>query len=337
MVRTVRAAFISGFDQMVSDLGANPKGILEEVGLSLAELEDPNALVPTDKALMVLTLSAQETNCDHFGLALAKQRQLDRYFGILSDLFKSAPNLGEAIEEIFDLFSIHSEVSLWQLHSANNVAHVTFALLDDSPGDSRQVQQFVLMIFWRVVGAICGGSWHPTMVSFTFSKPTDRSPYRQAFGAPVVFDADFCGVVFHSSDLKIQLPRQNSSLHNRLIEFAKSMDNARNRDFAEEVRKLIRKNLELQQIGEQHILKFFPFQRRTLQRKLELCGTSYRQLLREVRVIMAKDLLANSNITITRMSDRLCFSHIANFTKTFKKYTGLSPSAWREKARLGIP
>ena len=333
MSKMVRAAFIRGFDQVVMGLGGNPESVATLAGLALADIEDPNALIPTDQALAVLTLSAQETGCEYFGLELAKQRELDSYLGILGDILKSAPNLGEAFNAIFQLISVHSEVSLWQLKRKGNVAYVSFTLLGGSQGDSRQVEQVVLMLFFRLIGALSAWRWHPTTVSFTFSKPQIHAPYSQAFGAPIVFDASFCGVIFHSSDLAIQLPGHNPTQHANLMLRAQSILNSRPRDFEADIRMLIRKNIDSRQVGEEQITKFYPFEKRTLQRKLKLLGTSYREILSDVRTGEAKRLLIDSNLSVTRISTRLCFSDIANFTKAFKKQTGLSPSAWREMVR----
>ena len=70
-----------------------------------------------------------------------------------------------------------------------------------------------------------------------------------------------------------------------------------------------------------------------MQRKLKEGGTSYRHLLNEVRVELAKDWLSNSDIPITHMAERLRYSGLATMTRAFKAQTGLTPKAWRRKAQ----
>jgi AraC-like DNA-binding protein len=328
-----RAAVIRGFDQLVSELGGDPHEVARSAGLKLEQLQDPEILLPNNLITKTLSQSALSTNCDHFGLELAKRRDLSSYLGILGDMGQSAATLGEAVRELFNLMSIHTEATLWQLQCDGEIAHVIFSLIEDSQGSYKHVEQLVITIFWRFVEFLTDHRWHPTMVNFTFAGPRDVIPYRRVFDAPIAFDADFCGVVFHSSDLKIRLAKHDKSRHDKLYKFVHSVKNARPREIQEEVRILIRKNLELQLVGEEYLTRFFPFEKRTLQRKLTAEGTSYRQLLHGVRIAMAMELLANSDISVTRLAERLCYNDLANFTKAFSVHTGSPPSTWRRQVR----
>jgi AraC-like DNA-binding protein len=246
---------------------------------------------------------------------------------------QSAATLGEALTELFNLMSVHTEATAWQLQCDSEVGYVIFSLIDDSTGGYKQIEQLVITLFWRFVDFLTEHHWHPTMVNFTFAKPANLAPYRRIFDAPIDFDADFCGVVFHSSDLNLTLSSRNEARHNRLYQFAHSVLSSRPRDVQEQVRILIRKNLELQLVGEDYLTRFFPFEKRTLQRKLTAQGTSYRKLLHDVRIAMAMELLANSDISMTRLAERLCYADLANFTKAFSEHTGKPPSAWRNQVK----
>ena len=333
MTNTSRAAIIRDFDQLVSDLGGNPLEVARSAGLELNQLKDPETLLPNAVISRVLSHSALATGCDVFGLELAKRRDLSRYLGILGDIGLSAATLGEAITELFDLMSIHTEATLWQLHCEGEVGYVILSLMDDSEGGFKQIEQMVIAIFWRFIDFLTEHHWHPTMVNFTFAKPADVIPYRRVFDAPIVFDADFCGVVFHSSDLKIRLSTHDVARHDKLFQFAHIIKSKRPRSFPEEVRILIRKNLEMQLVGEECLTRFFPFGKRTMQRKLKEQGTSYRELLHKVRMAMAMDVLTNSDISMTRLAERLCYTDLANFTKAFSGHTGLPPTIWRKKPK----
>ncbi|MBE9539589.1 MAG: AraC family transcriptional regulator [Proteobacteria bacterium] len=333
MTNTSRAAVIRGFDQLVSDLGGNPHEVARDAGLNLAQLHDPDLLLSSQVIARVLGKSALVTGCDHFGLELAKRRDLSRYLGILGEIPQSAATLGEALNELFKLMSIHTEATLWQLRNEGEVSYVIFSLIEDSAGSYTQIEQLVIALFWRFAGFLTAHQWQPTMVNFTFAKPADLLPYKRVFNTPVVFDADFCGVVFHSSDLNISLSQHDEVRHDKLFQFADSIKSSRPRDLQEEVRILIRKNLELQLVGEEYLTRFFPFEKRTLQRKLSALGTSYRELLHDVRIAMAMDLLSNSDISITRLAERLCYADLANFTKAFGEHTGTPPSVWRSRVR----
>jgi AraC-like DNA-binding protein/mannose-6-phosphate isomerase-like protein (cupin superfamily) len=54
------------------------------------------------------------------------------------------------------------------------------------------------------------------------------------------------------------------------------------------------------------------------------------------RVFKAKDLLKNSEMEIKNISETLNYSDIHQFTRSFKKVTGIPPAQWRKTAWSGI-
>lgn len=60
-------------------------------------------------------------------------------------------------------------------------------------------------------------------------------------------------------------------------------------------------------------------------------NTTFIKYLTQLRMEKAKDLLANSNMLIIDICNKCGFSEPYYFSSTFKKYTGLSPRAYRDK------
>ncbi|MEQ8486367.1 MAG: AraC family transcriptional regulator [Pseudomonadales bacterium] len=326
-----RAAVVEGFERLVADLGGDARRVYEKAHTSPEQLRDADARVPLETLRRILNASAEETGCDHFGLELGKRRNPDTTMGILGQVFQSARSFGEAIASMFELFHIHSEASLWQLQTEAGRCYAIVSFLYEDEASSKQSQQQVIAVLWRLFSMITQGKWHPIMLSFTFARPRDLAPYRQTFGVPIEFDADSCGIVFHQADLDLPVSRWNADLHRSLYQKAQQLFPARAEGIAETTRTLVRKNLEIRRVGQQYVTQFFPFERRTLQRRLKEQGTSYQQILTEVRVAMAKDALRSSSISLSQLSDRLCYCDVANFTHAFKAQEGMTPRQWRTK------
>ncbi|QNH76670.1 AraC family transcriptional regulator ligand-binding domain-containing protein [Pseudomonas protegens] len=68
---------------------------------------------------------------------------------------------------------------------------------------------------------------------------------------------------------------------------------------------------------------------RTLKRRLQEEGTSYRQLLAEQRGARALALLGNRALSLTRIAEELGFSDLSSFSQSFKRWFGVAPSAYR--------
>jgi AraC-like DNA-binding protein len=76
---------------------------------------------------------------------------------------------------------------------------------------------------------------------------------------------------------------------------------------------------------------------RTLKRKLAERGTTFSTIRDEVRLQRALLLLDNRALTVTDVADRLGYTEVPNFTRAFRKWTGMTPVAYRERNRGARP
>ena len=58
-------------------------------------------------------------------------------------------------------------------------------------------------------------------------------------------------------------------------------------------------------------------------------GTSYRELLQQVRRDLAIQHLQQRTVSVTDLALQLGYAEIAVFSRHFKRWTGLSPKAWQ--------
>ena len=333
MLGVSRAAVIQGWDGLVRDLGADPESVYEKVGLSPNELLDADNVIPTQTVVDVLALAAEITSCPHFGLMIAKRRDFNVYFGLLGQIFQASATVGDAIRECITRIELHTQGTRWELSSDGDVSNIACRLDDFVEKGAVQSTQLAVGAFWRLMRLLSDRRWHPTMVSFTFSEPKDTLVYKRFFGVPVLFGADENMAVFHSADLQIALPKHDEYLKKVLEKYAETIQMSRRRDITDDVKDLVRKNLRNGKTGIDQVARFFPFERRTLQRQLESLGTNFQQLSLEVRMDVAQDRLLNSNVTIARLADSLGYRDQGSFTKAFKAYVGFAPVAWRRKMR----
>jgi len=73
--------------------------------------------------------------------------------------------------------------------------------------------------------------------------------------------------------------------------------------------------------------------KRTLQRRLQEQDTNFAQLRDDVRFHYAIKYLINDGMSVDLVSRALYFSDRTSFTNAFKRWTGLSPSAFRKLFR----
>lgn len=76
---------------------------------------------------------------------------------------------------------------------------------------------------------------------------------------------------------------------------------------------------------------------RTLQRKLSEAGTSYQKLVDDARRDLALRYIGDHGKSITDITFLLGFSGHSTFSRAFKRWTGSSPSAYRQQTTAASP
>ncbi|KAA1193324.1 AraC family transcriptional regulator [Pseudohalioglobus sediminis] len=71
---------------------------------------------------------------------------------------------------------------------------------------------------------------------------------------------------------------------------------------------------------------------RTLRRRLKNEGTSFRDLLEEIRYGLAREYLTDTDLPMEEISSLLGYTESGNFSHAFRRWAGLAPSAWRQQA-----
>jgi AraC-like DNA-binding protein len=72
---------------------------------------------------------------------------------------------------------------------------------------------------------------------------------------------------------------------------------------------------------------------RTLQRRLQALGTSFRAELDITRIREAQRRMLHSDCPLTEVAVDLGFSSLQNFSRQFRRVVGEAPSAWRQRVR----
>lgn len=172
-----------------------------------------------------------------------------------------------------------------------------------------------------------------TQVRFRHAAPSDVSRYREVFQVDPEFGADVNSVAFDAALLDVALPQGNEWVQRSYEALCTELlDRRRARTgVSGTVRALLIAEPghipEALEVAEQlHVSQ------RTLFRQLQAEGTSYRNLVDEVRQAIAEELLSRTQLTTEQIAPRLGYAESANFVRAFKRWTGLTPQRFRADA-----
>jgi AraC-like DNA-binding protein len=162
--------------------------------------------------------------------------------------------------------------------------------------------------------------------------PALQKRYRGLFNCPVRYGARENFIRIHAAALNRPLVTADGALQAVLAQQAQERLDAYNNDAMEEKARLrheLRQLLVLGQANKDQLAEALSISPRTLQRKLQAQGMSYRQLLNEVRLAEAQTLLRQSPIPISRIASKLGFHDPHSFSRWFSSQTGKAPSLAR--------
>lgn len=170
----------------------------------------------------------------------------------------------------------------------------------------------------------------PDQVRFGHPAHGEVAAYQRHFGAPVAFGAPRTEVEFGAELLEVRLapvdPAIDAYLVRRAEELAARLPNAG--PLTTEVRRVVSSRLGADPSLAQ-VARALAIGDRTLRRRLADEGTSFAQVVDEVRREYATRELRAGRLGVGEIALALGFGDPGAFVRAFKRWTGKTPGAWR--------
>ena len=314
--------------------------LLQEYGGELGErlqggLGFAGPRFPVDVAHQALLFAVEQTGDADLGLKAARRLVLGDV-GAIDYVVSSATTVRRAIEHAGRYARLINDVVDVKLEVEGSVALIR---LENRVALPRAAADFQVGGFFRNhVGDWLGSRLGELTVWFTHDAPAELREYERTFeGAKVRFSAPVLGFAFDRHILDLPLPNADPNLHAMLVPVADQMLSAR--PAAATVSANVRSLIGLQLAdGGPDVAKAasrLGMSLRTLARRLETEGTTFRELVDDVRQQLALDHVGRHAASISEITDQLGFSHVAAFHRAFRRWTGQTPLEYRKKARSG--
>lgn len=312
-------------------LGLDPERVFGQVGLSLKEIADPNGRIAAGIEFDVwdAVQAAYGKPCVGLHVAdLVKAGALGAYGYLLrnSTTLRVAIDYANRYERVVDDLS---RVSLIE-----NGASAMFRLwrVGDYPHPGEGVECLFAVIF-KVMSDELPGPTLAREVRFAHRMIGPLEERTKRFGCPVRFDQRHHEIEFDAAllDLPVRsadpylgevledhvrimlatLPTEDPLIHRARTALAASLSNG---------------SSSLEALAET-----LHMSERTLRRRLEEHGTSYKQLLDELRQQLARYYVARTDESLELVASRLGFTEPSTFYRAFKRWEGTTPAAYRSR------
>ena len=167
-------------------------------------------------------------------------------------------------------------------------------------------------------------------ISFTFPRPAYSARFLEICGIEPTFGAPSNSVHVAPSLLNMPLPQANPIMA-RLCEDQCRLLLAKRQvrtGLAGKVRDRLL-HAPNQMVDIETVAQELCMASRSLRRRLEEEGTSFRQLVDEVRAALADELLLGTNMKLDEVAVRLGYSETSSFIHAYKRWKGQSPTEFR--------
>lgn len=317
--------------EVMEALGYSPRQCLMGTGLSLSQLADPNLRINLQQELRFYRNTLDLTGDPVIGLKLGEPFIPQRYglfgYALLSaETFRHALAIAQNFGRLtFSFFDFHFGVaggSAW------------FSMDSPPPIEDDLISLYLdrdMSAAWVDFSEILGAPFPIERLTLPHDGKGNPRAYSEHFSCPVEFNAVDARFYFSAELLDMVLPRSDPDSSRHLQQqcqmlIAKLTSQG---SFVDEVRLLM-----LARPGYfpdiEDVARRLGMSTRTLRRKLKNEGSTFRDLLDEIRYGLAKEYLGATHLPMDEISSLLGYTESANFSHAFKRWSGLSPSAWRQ-------
>lgn len=311
--------------RLMREMGVDPTAALAAAGLHESAFDLPENTIAYAALGRFMHGAAQHTGCEHFGLLVGKAFEL-HHLGLPGQLARHAATVRDAVQAVCVHHHLNSQGGVVYLREHGAAAEIGYAIYQRGIVGARQIYGAVLAVEVGVMRELCGPGWVPSEVLFTHAAPADPSPFRGLFRCPVRFNAEHNAMRFPVGWLDRPVPGADAAERRRLEAQANAQAQP---DLIEQVTRSLRVLLESRVASGDAVAELLAMHRRTLNRRLQALGTTFRDLLEEVRFEAGCQLLDSTELTLDDIADTLGYSGASAFTRAFRRRAGVPPGQWR--------
>jgi AraC-like DNA-binding protein len=314
--------------------GQNSAQLFKEADIPYCSTSDPCCRIEAHKIFHLMKLAVKATGNPSFGLLVAHNFQPANFHALGFSLYSSC-SLYDFCQRLVHYSRLISENIKHYLHEEEE--HYRFVIELINPKASIESLDGWIGAIVHICRSIYRPDFTPLKVDLERPAPGSHAEdFEQFFRTPVIFSAPTNTIYIAKTDMLAPLRSASSDLARRndevVIEYLARLDRE------DIVRQVETKILELLPTGEcskDRIASLLHVSRRKLHNKLEQKNTSYQEILENLRSNLAKQYIEQKNVSFSEIAFLLGFTDTSNFARAFRRWTGVSPTQYRDQLEGG--
>ena len=308
---------------------------LRASGISRKAVKQSSGYVPYRLEASVIEYIARATGDAQLGAKLGKQFSYAAY-NAYARFVLSAHDLKSAITRAREAFAFINPGNEIHLDVRGDIVVVGRSSGLDGAIGHRHLDDGAIVIIAKVFKHFLGPNWRPEWVEICGADTKRAAFLEDLMDAPLQTEAKMPGVAIRIDDLSTKNPSPPAP--NEVISFAE-LPNLMGIQPATTTRDSVWHTLALQfvlgSMSQETVAQKLNMGPRTLQRALQLEGTSFREVKTGFIESRARVLLAETKVEIPTIAQSLGYDEPKSFQRAFRRQTGMTPRAYRKVTAHG--
>jgi AraC-like DNA-binding protein len=316
-------------------MGKDSTVILSKAGLTPEEARDPSIRLEVLTQINLLELAAEAVQDEWLGFHLALSFDL-REIGLVYYVMASSDRLADALRNAERYSKINNEGVRLRFSMQEGSAVIALDYVNvDRHADRHQIE-FWLVTLLRICRQVTNGGLSPLRLKTRHFRNGTPAEFRTFFGVDIEFGANADEIWFPRPIALLPVVGRDEYLNELLRRYAeealarKPQVRPTVRSRAEDV---LPKLLPHGKATASEVARQLGMSSRTLSRKLAEEGTSFAEILDELRAALAKRYLHDETLPVSEIAWLLGYREISSLTHAFKRWTGITPRRFRSGQR----
>jgi AraC-like DNA-binding protein len=301
--------------------------VLADMGVDPSNLADRDRRVSCRKAMAALARAVDELGDPTLGLRAGDFQ--DGTFDAIEYAWRHERDLGSALR-ITQRYGrlVHEGMDTWLEVKGAQTQLCIAARVEQPPA----ANDFLIATMLNFARRHLVAYWPPAEIHLMHDKPSYVDQYARHFETTVRFGTPYNAIVFDATSLSIPLRAYNPTLARAFERQTQELTQALTGDdsIASQVRDALLQQRPVGSLDMENAASRLEISVATLRRKLTAEGISWSTLLEDVRKEAAVRFLTQPTLTATDVAFLVGFSDVRAFCRAFKRWTGKTPSAFRQ-------